>query len=101
MYADKIGSCSEKETFPKSNQNWKQIAKSEDKSNFVNLYDICKEMKMGYEKFQIFLTHFYQEERLVSNIFFINIVSTIEQRKRFYIGNAPVMKIKITKNYGI
>lgn len=56
---------------------------------------------MGYEKFQIFLTHFYQEERLVSNIFFINIVSTIEQRKRFYIGNAPVMKIKITKNYGI
>lgn len=80
---------------------WKQIAKSEDKSNFVNLYDICKEMKMGYEKFQIFLTHFYQEERLVSNIFFINIVSTIEQRKRFYIGNAPVMKIKITKNYGI
>ena len=79
----------------------KQVSKSEDKSNFVNLYDICKEMKMGYEKFQIFLTQFYQEERLVRNIFFINIVSTIEQRKRFYIGNAPVIKIKITKDYGI
>lgn len=79
----------------------KHVSKSEDKSNFVNLYDICKEMKMGYEKFQIFLTQFYQEERLVRNIFFINIVSTIEQRKRFYIGNAPVIKIKITKDYGI
>lgn len=79
----------------------KLVSKSEDKSNFVNLYDICKEMKMGYEKFQIFLTQFYQEERLVRDIFFINIVSTIEQRKRFYIGNTPVIKIKITKDYGI
>ena len=79
----------------------KHVSKSEDKGNFVNLYDICKEMRMSYEKFQIFLTLFYQEERLVRNIFFINIVSTIEQRKRFYIGNTPVMKIKITKNYGI
>lgn len=79
----------------------KMMSKSEDKSNFVNLYDICKEMKMSYDKFQIFLTIFYQEERMVRNIFFINIVSTIEQRKRFYIGNAPVMKIKITRNYGI
>lgn len=79
----------------------KYMSKTEDKSNFVHLYDICKEMKMSYEKFQIFLTLFYQEERLVRNIFFINIVSTIEQRKRFYIGNTPVMKIKITKNYGI
>lgn len=79
----------------------KQMSKNEDKSNFVNLYDICKEMKMSFERFQIFLSNFYREERMVRNIFFINIVSTIEQRKRFYIGNAPVMKIKITRNYGI
>ena len=45
--------------------------------------------------------YFYQEEKLVRNIFFINIVSTIEQRRRFYIGNAPVIKIKMTKNYGV
>lgn len=77
------------------------MSKIEDKSNFVNLYDICNEMKMSYERFQIFLTNFYQEEKMVRNIFFINIVSTIDQRKRFYIGNAPVMKIKITRNYGI
>lgn len=79
----------------------KQVSKNKDKSNFVNLYDICKEMKMSYDRFQIFLTNFYQEERMVRNIFFINIVSTIERRKRFYIGNAPVVKIKITRNYGI
>lgn len=74
---------------------------SEDKSGYVNLYDISKEVRMGYDRFQLFLTQFYQEERLERNIFFINIVSTIEQRKRFYIGKAPVIKIKITKSNGI
>lgn len=74
---------------------------NKDKSGFVNLYDISKEMRMSYGRFQVFLTQFYQEERLTRNIFFINIVSTIEQRRRFYIGNAPVIKIKMTKNYGV
>ena len=82
--------------------NYQRAAKnSEDKSRFVNLYDLSKEMRMSYDRFQVFLTQFYQEERQVRNIFFINIVSTIEQRKRFYIGSAPVMKIKMTKNNGI
>ena len=81
---------------------YQKIAKkNEDKSGFVNLYDISKEMHMGYQRFQDFLTQFYQEERLKRNIFFVNVVSTIEQRKRFYIGKSPVMKIKITKYYGI
>ena len=74
---------------------------SKDKSGYVNLYDISKEMRMNYDRFQSFLTQFYQEEKMIRNIFFINIVSTIEQRRRFYIGNAPVIKIKMTKNYGV
>ena len=53
------------------------VKKSEDKSNFVNLYDISREMGMGYHRFQDFLSQFYFEERMVRNIFFINIVSTI------------------------
>ena len=77
------------------------VKTNKDKSGFVNLYDISKEMRMSYDRFQSFLTQFYQEEKLVRNIFFINIVSTIEQRRRFYIGNAPVIKIKMTKNYGV
>ena len=79
----------------------KSVKTNKDKSGFVNLYDISKKMRMGYDRFQSFLTQFYLEEKLVRNIFFINIVSTIEQRRRFYIGNAPVIKIKMTKNYGI
>ena len=95
----------EKSTYLKNKKRFiatyqKLIQKSEDKSNFVNLYDISKEMRMGFQRFQDFLTRFYQEERLVRNIFFVNVVSTIEQRKRFYIGNSPVMKIKISKYYG-
>lgn len=76
----------------------KIVRSSEDKSGFVNLYDVSTIMRMNYDRFQLFLTQFYKEERLVRNIYFINIVSTIEQRRRFYIGKAPVIKIKITKN---
>lgn len=89
----------QKSTFVTTYQN--SVKTNKDKSGFVNLYDISKEMRMSYDRFQSFLTQFYQEEKLVRNIFFINIVSTIEQRRRFYIGNAPVIKIKITKNYGV
>lgn len=89
----------QKSAFVTTYQNSVKINK--DKSGFVNLYDISKEMGMSYDRFQSFLTQFYQEEKLVRNIFFINIVSTIEQRRRFYIGNAPVIKIKMTKNYGV
>jgi hypothetical protein len=78
----------------------KLVQTSGDKSSFVNLYDISKELRMSFQRFQVFLTQFYQEERLVRNIFFVNVVSTIEQRKRFYIGNSPVIKIKISKYYG-
>lgn len=74
---------------------------NKDRSGYVNLYDIKKEMRMNYDRFQSFLTQFYQEEKMIRNIFFINIVSTIEQRKRFYIGSAPVIKIRITRNYGV
>ena len=89
----------QKNDFVTTYQNSVKINK--DKSGFVNLYDISKEMGLSYDRFQSFLTQFYQEEKLVRNIFFINIVSTIEQRRRFYIGNAPVIKIKMTKNYGV
>ena len=89
----------QKSTFVTTYQN--SVKTNKDKSGFVNLYDISKEMRMSYDRFQSFLTQFYQEEKLARNIFFINIVSTIEQRRRFYIGNAPVIKIKMTKNYGV
>ena len=89
----------QKSTFVTTYHN--SVKTNKDKSGFVNLYDISKEMRMSYDRFQSFLTQFYQEEKLVRNIFFINIVSTIEQRRRFYIGNAPVIKIKMTKNYGV
>lgn len=68
----------------------------EDESGFVNLYDICMDMKMTYARFNSFIEDFYETERMKKNIFFINIVSTIDQRKRFYVRNTPVLKIKIS-----
>lgn len=71
--------------------------KQPDVNDYVNLYDICGYMKMSYKSFSDFLFWFYEEERMRLSIFFINIVSTIDQRKRFYIRNTPVLKIKIMK----
>ena len=61
----------------------KLMSKCEDKSNFVNLYDICKEMNMGYDRFQIFLTNFYQEEKLVRNIFLSTSYPRLSKKKAF------------------
>lgn len=64
-------------------------------NDYVNLYDICTIMKMSYIRFNTFVGRFYESERTKRNIFFINIVSTIDQRKRFYIRETPVLKVKI------
>jgi len=65
-------------------------------NDFVNLYDISSSLKMSYSRFNSFLSQFYESERMKKNIYLINIVSTIDQRKRFYVRNTPVLKIKIT-----
>lgn len=64
-------------------------------NEYVNLYDICSAMNMSYARFNAFLSKFYENERTKKNIFFINIVSTIDQRKRFYVRETPVLMIKI------
>lgn len=75
---------------------YKSKARNLEKANeYVNLYDICSAMNMSYTRFNTFLSKFYETERTKKNIFFINIVSTIDQRKRFYIRETPVLKIKI------
>lgn len=64
-------------------------------NDYVNLYDISTIMKMSYARFNTFVDRFYESERTKRNIFFINIVSTIDQRKRFYVRETPVLKVKI------
>lgn len=73
------------------------LKKQADLNDYVDLYDICEYMKMSYKPFNNFLSWFYEEERMRLSIFFINVVSTIDQRKRFYIRNTPVLKIKMIK----
>jgi len=62
---------------------------------FVNLYDIKKLMHMSQDKFQIFVSDFYELEKNNINIFFSNTVNSIDRRERFLIRNRPVIKIKI------
>ena len=67
------------------------------KSEYINLYDIKDGLKMSYDRFEGFISKFYEEERSKMSIFFINTVSSIDQRKRFFIRSTPVLKIKIIK----
>ena len=62
---------------------------------FINLYDIKKQMRISFEKFQMFLNDFYELEKNDSNIFFSNTVNSIDRRERFFIRKRPVIKIKI------
>lgn len=80
----------------KFNKTYTQLIKSQEKINeYVNLHDICSAMGMSYCRFNMFIAEFYEKFRTTKNIFFINIVSTIDQRKRFYVRNMPVLSIKI------
>lgn len=65
---------------------------------FANLYDVKKLLRMGAENYQLFLSDFYESERKNYNIFFNNIVTSIDKRKRFYIRNKPVLSIKIKEH---
>lgn len=62
---------------------------------FVNLYDVKKQMRISSDKFQVFLSDFYELEKNSLNIYFSNTVNSIDRRDRFFIRNRPVIKIKI------
>ena len=63
--------------------------------DFVNLYDIKKDLRMSFENFEKMLNDYYEHERKNQLILFSNTVTSIDKRKRFYIRNKPVVKIKI------
>ena len=65
---------------------------------FANLYDIKEFMRMGTDNYQKFLSDFYENERKNFNIFYNNVVTSIDKRKRFYIRDKPVLSIKIKQN---
>jgi hypothetical protein len=80
----------------KFNERYFKLSKSQAETDgYVNLYDICMGMGISYNRFNTFLSEFYEVFRTKKNIFFLNIVSTIDQRKRFYVRNTPVLSIKI------
>lgn len=63
--------------------------------DFVNLYDIKKDFHMSFANFEKMLNDYYEYERKNQLILFSNTVTSIDKRKRFYIRNKPVIKIKI------
>ena len=68
-----------------------------DGSGYVNLYDIMTKMRKGYERFNSLLQLYYEERSRKENIYLINIIATMDVRKRFMVRGKPVMKIKIQK----
>ena len=69
-----------------------------DGSGYVNLYDIMYNMpRIGYERFNELLQAYYEQRHRKENIFLINIIATMDLRKRFFVRSKPVMKIKIQR----
>jgi hypothetical protein len=62
---------------------------------YVNLYDIKEVFRISNENFESFLNKYYEMEKGKKNIFFSNIVNSIDKRKRFFVRGIPVLKIKI------
>jgi len=72
----------------------KCIDEKRDVQGFVNLYDIKENIRISYIKFNEFISKFYEDERSKRHVFFSNIVSSIDGRKRFTVRGRPVLKIK-------
>ena len=77
---------------------YSSLVGTSDGSGYVNLYDIMSKIpKMGYNKFNNLLQTYYEQRNRKENIFLINIIATLDLRKRFVVRGKPVMKIKIQR----
>ena len=76
---------------------YKSLLNTSEGSGYVNLYDIMITMHKGYERFNSLLQLYYDERSRKENIYLINIIATMDVRKRFIVRGKPVMKIKIQK----
>ena len=54
-----------------------------------------QDFRMSFSNFEKILNDYYESERKNQLILFSNTVTNIDKRKRFYIRNKPVIKIKI------
>jgi len=73
----------------------KCVKSGSEELGFVNLYDIKANIRMSHEAFEQFISKYYEQEKGKKHIFFSNIVSSIDRRKRFKVRGVSVLKIKI------
>lgn len=73
----------------------KRVKNGNEELGFVNLYDIKEDMRLSFESFESLVNKFYEQEKGKKHIFFSNIVSSIDRRKRFNVRGISVLKVKI------
>jgi len=76
---------------------YKALSRRGDGSGYVNLYDMSLQMNMGYVRFEELLQTYYEQRNRKEHIFLVNIIATMDVRRRFVVYGKPVMKIKIQK----
>lgn len=93
-YKEKIVS---KSKFQKKIDFFVEVYKTTSKNElgFISLQEIANKMKMGKKTFQSFISQFYELEKNKYNIFFNNVVQAISGKNQYFIGNRPVVNIKI------
>ena len=62
---------------------------------YVNLYDIMSLLHMRYDTFSRLIVDYYEDNKKRMIILFSNIVSSIDKRRRFYVGEKIVLNMKI------
>lgn len=79
--------------------SYKDLSKSSaNPDGFVNLYDIMEMMHLRYSRFQFNLNSFFENEyRNNYYIFAANIVTSIDNRKRFNIAGTEALLIRLVK----
>lgn len=66
-----------------------------DNIGYVNLYDIKKELHISFNDLENMLNRLTTDENSRKKVFFNNIISAVDNRKRFQVKNTLVLNIRI------
>jgi hypothetical protein len=66
--------------------------------NYVNMYDLKEKMGLSFNDFEYMINRLASDENNRKKVFFNNIISAVDNRKRFNIKNSPVLNIRIIKD---
>lgn len=66
--------------------------------NYINMYNLKDKMKLSFNDFEYLINRLANDESNKRKVFFNNIITAVDNRKRFNVKNSAVLNIRITKD---